>query len=70
MSERHGNIFRFRRLKWGAPKRLEGLKAIERGEGAPAPVPERGGISLSAVGLWVAGIAAALAIAIGVIGGS
>ena len=65
MSERKGNIFRFRRLKWGAPKRLDGLRAIE---GAPPSAPERRGISGSGVGIVVAAIAAALAVGMGLLG--
>lgn len=67
MSERKGNIFRFRRLKWGAPKRLDGLRAIGL-EGARSSAPERRGISGSGVGIVVAAIAAALAVGMGLLG--
>ena len=67
MSEHRDNIFRFRRLKWGAPKRLDGLKAIGlEGEGRP---PEgRRGIGGGGVGIVVAAIAAALAVGMGLLG--
>jgi hypothetical protein len=65
MSERKGNIFRFRRLKWGAPKRLDGLGAIER---ARPSAPEPRGIGGSGIGIVVAAIAAALAVGMGLLG--
>ena len=68
MNERRSNIFRFRRLKWGAPKRLDGLKAIGL-EGARPPAPEvRRGIGGSGFGIVVAAIAAALAVGMGLLG--
>jgi hypothetical protein len=68
MSERRGNIFRFRRLKWGDPKRLDGIKAIGL-EDDPAPEPRRRGIGQGTIGLLVVGFAAAFAIGMSVFSG-
>lgn len=65
MPERPDNIFRFRRLKWGAPKRLEGLKAID-GTRPAAPVPRS--IGGGSIGLVLVGAVAGLAIVMGVLG--
>lgn len=66
MSERRGNIFRFRKLKWGAPKRLDGLKAIGL-ESGPPPVPARGP-GIATIGLVVAGVAGGFAIGMALLG--
>lgn len=64
MSDRRpSNVFRFRRLKWGAPKRLEGLKAIDGGRPA-AP----GGRGSGTIGLGLVGVVAGLAIVMGLLG--
>ena len=71
VSERRGNIFRFRRLKWGAPKRLDGLKAIGLEDDArreAGPVPRRG-VSAGTIGLIVVGLAAGFAIGMSVLSG-
>jgi hypothetical protein len=68
MTEPRRNIFRFRRLKWGAPRRLDGLKAIGLAEGRAAggAAPEARGPGR--LGLWVAALAAGLAIGMGLLG--
>jgi hypothetical protein len=70
MSERRGNIFRFRRLKWGNPRRLEGLRAIglePARANAAGEAPRRGlGVAL---GLGVVGVAAGFAIVTALLGG-
>jgi hypothetical protein len=70
MSERRGNIFRFRRLKWGNPRRLEGLRAIGLEPARPNAAgegPRRGpGVAL---GLVVVGVAAGFAIVTALLGG-
>ena len=69
MSERRGNIFRFRRLKWGAPKRLDGLKAIGLEDArAPAPEVSSGGIGAGTIGLVVVAMAAGAAIGFSLLG--
>ena len=68
MSERRGNVFRLRRLKWGDPERLEGIKAI----GLDADPPRRARRRVpdaAALGLIVAGVAAGFAIGMGLLGG-
>ena len=71
MSERRGNIFRFRRLKWGAPKRLHGLKAIGLDNvGRTEPRPQvRRGVSPGTIGLIVVGVAAGFAVGMSVLSG-
>jgi hypothetical protein len=71
MSERRGNIFRFRRLKWGNPRRLEGLRAIGLESARPNAAgegPRRGGPGV-ALGLVVVGVAAGFAIVTALLGG-
>ncbi|RYE08733.1 MAG: hypothetical protein EOP22_11985 [Hyphomicrobiales bacterium] len=64
MARRPSNIFNFRRLKWGAPKRLDGLKAIGLEGGQPGPVPSRGG----GIGLVLVALAGGVAIVMGLLG--
>ncbi len=69
MSERRGNIFRFRRLKWGAPKRLDGLRAIGLEDEAREAGPARRRVSAGTIGLIVVGVAAGFAIGMSVLSG-
>lgn len=65
MPERPDNIFRFRRLKWGAPKRLDGLRAIGAKD---APVPATRSGRGGGIGLVLAGLVAAGAIVMSLLG--
>lgn len=59
-TRRPNNIFNFRRLKWGAPKRLDGLKAI--GVKDEPTIVRGGGIGGGTIGLVLAGLAGGFAV--------
>jgi hypothetical protein len=68
MSERRGNIFRFRRLKWGDPERLRGLRAIGFADESAQQPPTRRRPSAGTLGLLLTAAAAGLAIGLSVFG--
>jgi hypothetical protein len=67
------NLYFFRRLKWGDPKRLRGMKAIGLAphtprEGGPMSAPPPRANNTATLGLIVAGVAALVAVGLGAFG--